>query len=153
MKLKLTLITCIAVGSLFMWARSLEVTPKNTAPAPNFAITEELSLHDLPKKETWIHFWASWCPPCVVEMPKLLEHFKGDDTRTLVLVSLDKKQKALENFLNNQDTGVLAQSNVLSMWDQHGDVAEDYQSFQYPETYVLDKNFELIRKIKGDSQN
>lgn len=153
MKLKLILIICIAAGSLFIWARSLEVAPKNTTPAPNFAITEELTLHDLPKKETWIHFWASWCPPCVVEMPKLLAHFKEDETRTLVLVSLDKKQEALESFLNKQDTSVLAQSNVLSMWDQHGDVAEEYQSFQYPETYVLNKNFELIRKIKGDSQN
>lgn len=152
--LPLIVLTTVACTALFYTQQRTHVI--RPAQAPNFLVTHTQHLHDLPKQETWIHFWASWCAPCVIEHPKLLRAFQTTPERTLILVSLDKNKQAITKFIEGQDTdikNILTQKHIYSLWDKEGNIAELYQSFQYPETYILNRNFELIKKIKGTFDN
>ncbi|MDE0723787.1 MAG: TlpA disulfide reductase family protein [Alphaproteobacteria bacterium] len=150
MKLKLAFLalTIVAAGGWFFMP---EHSPLPRPKAPNFSITAGVELYDLPAEETWVHFWASWCPPCVVEIPKLLKEFKEDKDKTLVLVSLDKSEDAMNAFLDKQPEDSLYSAHILTTWDEGGQIADLYQSYQYPETYILNEEFELVRKIKGEA--
>src|SRR4051812_1935551 len=62
-------------------------------PAPEFAIKDSdrsVALHDLRGKVVVLNFWATWCPPCVDEMPSLVAmQAKLRGNVTVFAVSLD----------------------------------------------------------------
>lgn len=61
-----------------------------------------ISLEDLKGKVVFINFWATWCPPCIAEMPTiqtLYENFKNDDeVKFLILEVEDNQEKAKSYF-------------------------------------------------------
>ena len=69
-------------------------------------------LSDLDHPVVALHFWASWCPPCVVEFPKMLDGLRGmDGDIGLVAISLDHDAAAMQRFMDKLDT-----KNVPIYW-------------------------------------
>jgi len=76
-------------------------------PAPDFAVTTinnvELSLANLKGKTILLDFWATWCGPCVVDLPNLLaihEAYGGRDDFVMIGVSLDRNESDLRRFID-----------------------------------------------------
>ncbi len=101
------------------------------------------SLEEFKGKVIFLNFWATWCPPCVAELPSIdkLHEEMGDDV-AFVLLSFDddfEKAKAFDKR-KGYDLPIYAPaSNLPAM----------FQSSALPTTYVIDANGNLALTHKG----
>jgi peroxiredoxin len=113
--------------------------------APDFTITADngqtVSLPDFKGKLLVLNFWASWCQPCVQETPSLsqfAQQFAGKGVVVLG-VSVDKDQRAYNAFVQRFHPAFLTvRENKLH---------EDFGTFMYPETYIIDAKGKVLKKI------
>lgn len=117
--------------------------------APDFAVTTEngrrITESEFGGKLLILNFWATWCPPCVEEMPSLNEFARQmSDSGVVVLgVSVDKNERAYKQFLERSRL----QFQVAR--DPEADIPTEYGTFRWPETYVIDRNGKVILKYIG----
>ena len=102
-----------------------------------------MSLEELKGKVIFMNFWATWCPPCVAEMPSIdkLHEEMGDEV-AFVMLSLDQnfeKAKAFDKRKGYNLPIYAAGSNLPAM----------YQSSAIPTTYVIDAKGNLVLTHKG----
>jgi len=103
-----------------------------------------VSLHDLKGKPIILNFWASYCLPCIKEMPSLAQLQQDMGSKITVLaVSVDEEEAAYHKFLRDHKI------NLLTVWDPQKKSSELYGTVMYPETYVIDSAGRVRRKIVG----
>jgi peroxiredoxin len=122
--------------------------PRIGEAAPDFSIQDAnraVALHDLKGKVVVLNFWATWCPPCVEEMPSLVQMQSRlkDKGVTVLAVSLDVDENAYNKFL--KDHGV----DLLAVRDPNQKSNSLYGTFKYPETYIIDRDGKVRRKFIG----
>ena len=114
--------------------------------APDFDLTDDngqgVSLSDFHGKYVLLNFWATWCPPCVEEMPSLsVLHERLKDLGLIVLgVSVDESQEEYERFLKR------SRLTFPTVRDPERSVSSRYGTVKYPETYLIDPEGVVIRK-------
>jgi peroxiredoxin len=94
-----------------------------------------------------LHFWASWCPPCLEEIPQWVEigaAFQGLPIK-LVAVSLDQNWEDAQKILPSQQL----KGNVISLLDTSSQVPDAYGSYQFPETYLISPDLKIMTKWVG----
>jgi peroxiredoxin len=118
--------------------------------APDFNLSSEtgtgLSLSDYAgKKFVLLNFWATWCPPCIEEMPSLnrVHEMLRDQGLVVLGVSVDEDEEAYKRFLSN--AGV----SFPTARDPERTVSTRYGTFKYPETYLINPEGKVIRKYVG----
>ncbi len=120
--------------------------PRIGSTAPDFTITDgqqNVTLSQLRGKPVVLNFWATWCPPCVEEMPSLLTlHKELGDQVTILAVSEDADDAALRQFIRDHEV------DLLTVRDTHNN-NEVYGTFKFPETYIIDRNGKVVRKFIG----
>ena len=132
--------------------------PKTTGvTAPDFSFTslnnEKYTLKDFKGKLILLHFWASWCAPCVVELPSLIKlaHDFPDDIIILAF-SNDNDSESAIRFLHKQSIN-LHSSNIIWSWDDSKAITYDlFQTMILPETIILDHNLNMVKKYVGDTK-
>lgn len=115
---------------------------------PDFTFTYEgkpTRLSDLRGKVIVVNFWATWCPPCVDEMPALnrLHEIMTPEGGLVVGVSVDADADAYERFLTEY------QIRFPNYREPTRQLAANYGSVMYPETYIIGRDGRLARKIIG----
>jgi peroxiredoxin len=117
--------------------------------APDFSVTTDrgvqLSRSNFGGKVLVLNFWATWCPPCVEEMPSLNTMAEQLAPAGVVVlgVSVDRNEQVYKQFLQNH--GVKFQTAR----DPEADISSEYGTFKYPETYVIDASGKVQQKIIG----
>lgn len=117
--------------------------------APAFSITtdagQSVSLDNFGGKLLVLNFWATWCPPCVQEMPSLVEFAEKMKPKGVIVlgVSVDKNEKTYKQFLQN------ARVSFVTARDPEANVSSSYGTFKYPETYVIDQKGNVLEKFIG----
>ena len=117
--------------------------------APEFTILAEngraVSVPKFGGKLLVLNFWATWCPPCVEEMPSLVEMQRRMKAKgiTVLAVSVDVDQGAYLQFLKEHNV------NLLTVRDPGQKSNALYGTFRFPETYVIDRNGVMRRKFVG----
>ncbi|MBV9087766.1 MAG: TlpA family protein disulfide reductase [Acidobacteria bacterium] len=117
-------------------------------PAPDFTVEDadrKVALHDLKGKIVVLNFWATWCPPCVEEMPSLVKMQQQMKNRNVVVlaVSVDDDERSYRTFLKKNNV------DLLTVRDPRQKSNELYGSFKFPETYIIDQSGVLRRKFIG----
>lgn len=117
--------------------------------APDFTLPDmngnKVSIADFKKKVVLLNFWASWCGPCVEEMPSLenlYRELKGDDF-ALLAINLREKKKTVRQFLEEN------QLTLPVLLDTHGESMSSYGVWSIPATYIVDKKGYLVGRAIG----
>ncbi len=95
-----------------------------------------------------LNVWATWCVPCRVEMPsmeRLWRKFRGSDFR-VVAVSIDQEDSTVVNAFVHE-LGLTF--DILH--DQPGTIQQIYQTTGVPESFVIDRDGLIVKKVIGAS--
>jgi peroxiredoxin len=119
--------------------------------APDFELADangkKLSLRSLRGKPVLLNFWATWCAPCVEEMPSLENlHDRLGDKLAVVTVSVDEDWAAVKKFFPKG-------TSLPVLLDASKEVPKRYGSEKFPETFLIDsqgKLQQLIYQAKWD---
>jgi len=121
--------------------------------APAFRLralgADEVDLASLRGRVTVLNFWATWCPPCVAEMPSLerLHRALGKEGLTVVGISVDEDEAALRRFVEQHKL------TFPMLRDPGASVATGaYHTTGYPETFVVDAQGVLREHYVGPSE-
>ena len=107
--------------------------------APEFRLPslegKSVGLSDFRGKVVMVHFWATWCPPCVEEMPtldKLSREFTGKNFQLLAVSADEGGADTVSAFMTRN------RLSIPVLLDTERTVAGLYGTFKFPETYILD---------------
>ncbi len=137
--LAIGLSACSGGGSAESAAPDLEVAPVENALAPDFKLTDMdgnvVQLSDYRGKVVLVNFWATWCPPCVMEMPTLQDRYAkyGGKDFVVLAVDVDETELPVQAFMAR---------NGLSfpvMIDEGGELYQLYQVRGLPSSYLIDE--------------
>ena len=109
----------------------------------------EVSLSQFKGKVVVVNFWASWCGPCIEEMPSLIKLMKAfPNDIELIAISGDSNQADIDSFLKSFPE-LKTLPNIHIIWDEEKRLSQRYQIYRLPESFLLDKDMKLIKKISG----
>jgi len=122
--------------------------PRIGSAAPDFTVHDSdrtVTLSQLKGQVVVLNFWATWCPPCVEEVPSLVqmqERMKAKGI-TVLAVSVDVDDSNYRRFVRDHSV------NLLTVRDGDQKSNALYGTFKFPETYVIDRNGVVRRKFIG----
>jgi len=141
----------LAVGLVAIVGDSLRERLVNVGDtAPQFAITSDrgtkLSRTDFGGKLLVLNFWATWCPPCVNELPSLNAMARALAAKGIVVVgiSIDQDEKAYKAFTQRFKLA------FETARDPEANISSEYGTFKIPETYVITPDGKVVEKFISD---
>ena len=114
-------------------------------PAPDFQVTnlkgEKFSLKDYRGQVVLLDFWATWCGPCIAEMPKVKRTYETykDQNFQIIGISLDRSKQPLEEYIEKEGLG------WIHYWDESRKLRTLYGVCGIPSAFLIDSEG-IIRK-------
>lgn len=137
--------TSLALGMLLVAGCDRGEHPENLGKqAPQFVVgdgTRTVDLSKLRGKVVVLNLWASFCAPCIEELPSLLALQRQMPDLVIVAVSIDQDADVYHRFLEKNHV------NLVTVRDADQRVNALYGTTQIPETYIIDRHGVLRRKF------
>ena len=146
---RLAYVLMAAAAVSFSGCNSGSAPPKIGTVAPDFTVQDvdrKVTLSELRGKTVVLNFWASWCGPCIAETPSLVAMSNRLRDRNVVVlaVSVDEDDSAYHRFIKEQNM------NMLTVRDAEKRSNDLYGTHVFPETYIIDRNGVIRRKVIGE---
>lgn len=106
---------------------------------------EIISLADLKGKVVFLNFWATWCPPCVAEMPSiqvLHDKFIGDEEVVIITLEVEGKIEQANKFMQRKKLDV-------PVYYPHSVIPSELFQGSLPTTIILDKEGNIAHTTYG----
>lgn len=140
----------VQLQDIALYSANKEERPERGFSAPEFTLYDMLgkkvSLSENRGKVVFLNIWATWCGPCLAEMPsmeKLYNRFKSDAFEILA-VSVDKQGvEVVEPYAKRLGL------TFPILIDTRDTVTSLYQIMSIPETFIIDKNGIIVSKVMG----
>ena len=101
-----------------------------------------VSFESLNNKPIFLNFWATWCPPCIAELPSIAElHEKYKNDVNFILVSNESRAKVRAFAKKNEFNQLL--------FYQNKSVPTDFTSQSIPTTFIISKKGVVVLDKKG----
>jgi cytochrome c biogenesis protein CcmG, thiol:disulfide interchange protein DsbE len=149
-------VTLLAVVLVLLWQRAAPQAAaalglgSTGAPAPLFTVTtldgEEVTLESLRGNVVLVNFWASWCPPCRIEMPGFERVYRQrrDDGFVIVGIATDRyAEDAIRAFVAEHDITYPIALATPQVVRDYGGVT------RLPESYLLDRDGRVQHRVIG----
>ena len=128
-------------------------------PAPDFVVTDTagtpVTLDDFSGKVVLLNVWATWCGPCVEEMPsmqRLYDRFSRDEFE-IAAISVDAPGGSLDSSGNvGGDPAAFARDLALTfpiLLNPSGSIQQVYQTSGVPESFVIGADGVIYKKVAG----
>ncbi|NLJ96443.1 MAG: redoxin domain-containing protein [Clostridiales bacterium] len=125
---------------------------ENIVPAIDFTLMDqygnEHTLSDYKDKVIFLNFWATWCPPCKMEMPDIEKIYKeyGENKEDVIILGIANPSS--DEYPNNADESKeyiidFLEENEYTfpvVFDETGDIFRQYYITAFPTTFLIDKN-------------
>ena len=125
------------------------IVQEGVVAAPDFttedAAGNRVSSRSFRGRVVLLNFWATWCPPCRLEMPsmeRLYGEFRGQGLE-IVAVNFMESRELVQAFAREQNL------TYPMLLDRRSDIAERYGVMRLPETVVIGRSGEVIAKTTG----
>lgn len=108
---------------------------------------EVVQLSELKGKVLFINFWATWCPPCIAEMPaiqKLYDQYKNNPDIVFLFVTDDKTDQVKDFMTRHQYN--------LPVYRSLDVIPEELQTRSIPKTYLIDKEGSIVISKTGSAK-
>ena len=145
MKISILFMMVLLMMSAYGFAAE-QANPK----APDFTLEDmqgnKVSLSDFKGKIVVVNFWATWCPPCIEEMPsmeKLHQKFKGEDFVLLAVNVEEDSRSIVERFLKKNPF------TFPVLLDQDAVVQQLFGAYRFPETIIINRQGEIVTRVVG----
>ena len=140
----LTCLLLLALSACYTGSRP----PHIGLNAPEFTVQDSqnrITLSQYRGQVVVLNFWATWCAPCVEELPSLVEMQRRMKAKgvTVLAVSVDVDESAYRRFVRDHNV------NLLTVRDPDQKSPALYGTHLFPETYVVDRNGVMRRKFIG----
>ncbi len=106
---------------------------------------EMTNLRDQKGKVIFMNFWATWCPPCIAEMPsinKLYEKLKGNQNIIFIMVDADHDFTKSVPFMK-------LQQYMLPLYEANDQIPESILRGSIPTTIIFNKNGQIVFRHEG----
>lgn len=117
--------------------------------APDVSFTDEhgetVSLGSLKGKVVFINFWATWCPPCIQELPSiqtLKQSFGNTDDIVFLMVDVDNKIEKSSTFMKKNKFD-------LPVYVPASNIPSEFLENAIPTTVVLDRKGGMVVRAEG----
>ncbi len=143
------LVAALATLALLSACGERIAIPTVGQPVPEVALPDlegkTVNLSDFRGEVVLLNFWATWCPPCVDEMPSLqkLQKALGEKGLNILAISVDEKLEDIERFRDE------FQLDLPILRDSGAKVAHSFATFKFPETYIVGRDGRLMGKVIG----
>lgn len=97
-----------------------------------------------------LHFWATWCGPCVSEIPSIAKLSKMKPNFQIWAVSADDSKDAVVKFLNS--FAEVSDGNLKIAIDLDRQLSNEFMVAKLPETFIFGKDGKLKRRIVGATE-
>ncbi|NBX75832.1 MAG: TlpA family protein disulfide reductase [Proteobacteria bacterium] len=116
-----------------------------------FSLEELLAKTQRPNGKLLVNFWATWCEPCIEEVPTLatlagqLQNQSDPSLPTLVTISVDEKAEAVRKFEKTLSRPL----PFLVLHDPDGSFSRQLGVTKFPETFLIDSKGKILQKWIG----
>lgn len=104
-----------------------------------------VALGSLKGKVVFINFWATWCPPCIQEMPSINElkkSFNGNQDIVFLMIDVDSEMEKSSAFMKEN-------SYDLPVYVPASEIPSDFLGSAIPTTVILDKSGQIAARMEG----
>lgn len=118
-------------------------------PTKNLKLVEgtHLDFAKLKNKIVIMNFWASWCAPCIEEVPSLVELTKKNKDIVVLAISGDSKIEDLVAFMKSFPG--FNQAPFFQVWDNNQEVLKNYNISKLPESFIFNRKGEMVKRVSG----
>jgi thiol-disulfide isomerase/thioredoxin len=139
-----------ASGVIASVLKPADAGPANGSPAPDFTLKtldgKDVTLSSLKGKAVMVNFWATWCEPCKIEMPWLVElqdKYRKDGFEIIGVAMDDSGQKEISEFARKMKVNYTVVIGSEKVADLYGGLDG------LPTNFFLDRNGKVIDSFKG----
>ena len=124
---------------------------KNPVPLPDFSIQrwpeERVGLSSFRGQIVLLNLWATWCPPCVYELPALdrLQQRLGGDEFAVVAVSVDRDPAQARKLFVDR----LALGNLTFFAEAPEKIAQTFPMDVLPSNFIIDREGRVIGMLRS----
>lgn len=149
----------IGVAGYFLFLKTSyhEVQTANTItraesivlPTKDFKLIDGklFSIQIFKNKIVIMNFWASWCAPCVEEVPSLVELTKKNKDIVVLAISGDTKLDELLAFMKSFPD--FNKAPFYQVWDNNSAFLKDFNIIKLPESYIFNRKGQMVKRISG----
>lgn len=115
--------------------------------APNFLLKDlrgnKVKLSDFRGKHVILNFWATWCPPCVDEMPSYQKLAVEYPEIVILAINFDEDEQTVRKFVTERLL------TITVLLDKGGKIKNSYGVIGFPEAFMIYPDGKLAEKIIG----
>ena len=105
---------------------------------------EIVNLKDFEGEVTLLNFWATWCPPCIAEMPSLQELYNEYSGKVNIVLISNEEPQVVDRFL-------LKNNYEFNVYRPMGSYPNSFQISSIPRTFILSNTGEIVVDKKGSA--